>query len=1295
MTVRPDVVVGYAKPKPRKRKAVRKRQTLGDVTGIQSDRAKTEASIQRQRKKARPKVDTGDITRTAKAPSLQATMRNAGRDIGKARVQQVKRESFTHSLKRELEGKGTIAHALKSVAEKAGKGAVIVSTGGGPTVATRIGTGQSLKGGGKSRTAAILAPHGTKSPKIVTRTLKDLFNFPAQAIPSVYVPAAAAVEAVQGRPARGKKLLHDLPHSDPVAALVTGHPKRALKLAEEHPGFTALEALGAKGTAGRGVTRAQEATGARPTVRAPRQGPEGTDLRQPRAYSRDATTRAIQKTTERRQARKAQQLRQQGHQQEDPALLAAANRKDPSRMSDAEIRKRVDERMAVNETIRRQNRTRAMEETHRAITGTKTPTGTARQRAKTTLRNEQVRVTPTAATTLHAQAITRASLGDLRKYRDELAAQHEGLRPSEQVLNKRLRDEIDKAIRKNPDPVRLKQTAEDFQRVMAPRQAGLVERGILSAQETEKAPLVPYATRHMGAKHGQLNLTPVPSNAIRAAKAQRRRAERAVLTATRKAAKTEGATRVRVSQADSRALRSDKTYRQAALGLSRAQREFSRARMAHRNAHRNEGLWTPTERVAIERRAANAQQALGAARQRFETVKAERVKALAGTLDKRPVAALNATERSQSALQLAEQRRAVARENVKVVKRQYREYRAAKNKPPQLLTPQGRPLSAEAIEAHMQARGVAKPAYVTQAPGQRGAKNFYVSSGQPPRITGGPRTGRATRAGTFEAHPDVLTEGVTKAQGLIDAADGFTNTIREFAHKPTLGKLATKRDADAAARDLEASTGQRFRPVRINPFAGRQEQLKALLDKAGGEGGLDETVGSAQPIREAMDSAIRGEDGPGPWGLMPEPAAAQMAQHLHSLGVGPKAKALQVVGSGFRRTVLATSPTWLTGNVTEAAGRAMLARAGPRSYVTGRRTVRALAAKDPAAAQELSARALSGGHYGMADRQHIRRDSTQFQGGTVLEPLARGLGAFWRAPGPKHAAAAWKGWTDLVFRQLNGRLESQFQTAMLGKALRDNPLMDGHTLKMSHEAVEQAARGLTDTNEQAALAREVERMYGKYQAFSPDTKWAISTYTPFIAWTLNAVRFVTDVLPRDHPTVTALIAASEQATDEWRKDKGLDLFIQGALPGFLQGSIPLSGGKHQRAPFRYTPFGAFGDPLDTAGGAVLPQFSGILAAFRGEDWKGAKLRKPNGEPADTIDKAHAAAASFIDATVPIVAQAGRINQKGVGALNPVAPVAPAKPKVRKGTSRTVEQDIDAILSDPTQRDIDQLLNGLP
>lgn len=1285
--VRPDVVVGYAKPKAKR--------------ASPAERRRLEQQVQREVRKARagrgPRVDTGDVTRRATPAARRELIRNPPKQPEPAK----KRPSFGRALRDELEGRGLLAEGAKKAAEAVGKHAVIVSTGGGPTVATRIGTGQSIRGKPKGRgVATALAPGSVKAPAGVSRTLKDLINFPAQAVPSVYVPAAAAREALpkavggRGDTSRGKKLLKDLPHTDPVAALVTGHPGRAAKLAEEHPGFAAIEAVGVKGTAGRGVTRAQELAGKRPTVHAPRQGPEGTGLAQPQRYSRDAGTRAIQKATERRRTRKAVELRK------DPDRQIEAVRADPTRMSDAEIRKRVDERVAVNETIRRQNRAQAVEEAHRAVTQTATPTGSPRQRARTVARNRRTRVEPTAATTLHAQAITRASVDDLRTYRDELAAKHDELGPAQQQANRALRREIDKAIDKNPDSVKLQRAAEDWQAVMAPRQAKLVEHGLLSGEQAIKAPLVPYAVRHME------GVVPGEKGPVRLQRVTRTEPGKPVVRLVKTGEKTyKGklpkrrefiAARAKADVADTPELaKLVENVKPGPPGIS-IQGEYVRERDRITREPMGFGREIPGSKVVVKR-----------------DTQGKPIGALHILLDEngKPTLLSVAVDPSQRGKGIASSLVQAAHDagfDLSHAENAYTEAGAAlkhkvlaKHGPPSLTV--GRyaptrepgkpvtvntgiehaPVSAAEIRSHMAERGVKPPAYVTQAPGQRGARNYFVSSGQPPRVTGGTRTGAATVHGTHEAHPDVLIEGVAKAQGLIDAAEGFGATVREFAHKPSLGKLKTKRDADNAARDLTAKTGTEWRAVRIQPFAGRSEQLKALLDKAGGEGGLDEHVGATQPVREALESAVRGDDGPGPWALMPEPAAAQFAQHLHQLGVGPKGKALQVVGSGFRRTVLATSPSWMTGNVTEATLRAGLAHAGPRSYMTGRRVVRALEAQDPQAARELAARALSGGHYSMADRTHIRRDSTQFKGSTVLEPLARGLGAFWRAPGPRHAAAAWKGWTDLVFRQLNGRLESQFQTAMLGKALRDSPLMDGHTLKISQAAVEQAARGLRDTNEQAALAREVERMYGKYQAFSPDTKWAISTYTPFIAWTINAVKFVTDVLPRDHPAVTAVIAASEQATEEWRKDKGLDLFMKGALPGFLQGSIPLSGGRHQRAPFRYTPFGAFGSPLESAGNAVLPQFSGVLAAFNGEDWKGTPLRKENGEPADELDKAKAAAASFIDATVPIVGLAKRTVQKGPSALNPIEPV---KPKAKKTSGAATDSDIDFSTLDTTSID---------
>lgn len=1062
-------------PKPRGPRTLKQ---LSDAQALQ-------ASVTKARAKVKPTHETGDVLKGTRKP----TRREAD------------------GLKREFEGRGQLA------AQSAKLAANIENTN--PLV----------------RAAGMLPGTGP----LIVRAIKDAINLPAQAVSSLYVPAAGVVEAIKGHPERLKKVGHDISTTDPVyaagEAVVKGvrgdtkgavkAGKRAVKLANEHPGFTAVEVAGLKGTVGRGVTRVERVAGRKPPVR-PSATVPGTNLVQTRAYSKDAFTRAHERRQDTRAVKSSDALRAHAVELEkrDPAKYAGriselrkeADRgtvarvgADPRVMSDAEIKRRASERVAVNETVRRENRTKVGQEVNRAIA------------PKTRLKGREK---PTAAVVLHAQGITDASVGDLVKYKAEIAQHYEGLSAAGKKANRELQAEIQKAIDAKPDPGKVAAGAEGYAGVMKPRTRTLVDRGMLPAAAADKAPLVPYAVRKMGAK----------------------------------------------------------------------------------------------------------------------------------VTDEGPVHATT-----------------------------------------------GEPIRAKDIRAHMQAHGVSEPTYVTQAPGKRGASAFFMSSDKPPSIAGPTRTGTATVKGTFSAHPDVLAEGAARAQGLIDAADGFTASVKEFAHQPTMGKLKNKQAADNMARELHAKTGVEYRPVRLNPFSGKAQQLQVLLDKAG-EGGIDQQLGDLQPVREALEGAYKGHDGPGPWALVPRAAADEFAAHVQKMGVGPASKVAQLTQQTFRRAVLATSPTWFAGNLIEAGLRSSLARAGPSSFKLGRDVLKRVDAISPQLGQELRARAVGGGHFKSADTLHVRRGAEQFEG-SKLEPIAAGLHKFWEMPGPKQASEVWNRWTDLVFRQVNGRIESGFQTAMLGRALRNSPLMDNQLPKLSAQAIDQAARGLTGTNEQVAFARQVERMYGKYGGFNAGTRWAIAMYTPFIPWTLNAVKFVYDVLPRDHPTTTALIAASEQWSDEWRKDHGLDLFMNGALPGFLQGSIPLGEGKHQRAPFRYTPFGAFGDPLATAGGAVLPQYQGVLAAFKGEDWKGAKLRNPDGSEMDTLGKSKAAAQAFTEATVPLLGIVKRVSKKGPAALNPLAPVNPAKVKVSAGAPvlhDAVQKSIDDALgggSDVVQRSIDQAIGG--
>jgi hypothetical protein len=586
----------------------------------------------------------------------------------------------------------------------------------------------------------------------------------------------------------------------------------------------------------------------------------------------------------------------------------------------------------------------------------------------------------------------------------------------------------------------------------------------------------------------------------------------------------------------------------------------------------------------------------------------------------------------------------------------------------QLLDKNGDPFTLDQIHAHMKAHGQEIPSYLSQAPNARGARNFFQSSSRAPGIDRTPRTGEATRGGTFDAALETLPEGAARQTGLRDAFDGFHAFLDEFAYKGKGGKiktLGTRKQVEQAARDaMYDKNGDpvpgavKFVPVRVNPFGGRAEQLAKML-----EGTDSAAFEGAQHLRDAVESALKGE-GDGPWALVPEAAAKRMQEHVRVLNPGNAGKVAQKVSGTFRKTVLATSIPWLTGNIVEGTGRAALARAGVRSYKIGKRVTKRAIELDKEKGERLSARTTGGGHFGSAERQAIHMNVDSMNPG-VSRGLAKSLGAFWRAPGPKQAAGLWHGYTHAVFNVVNRFVEQKIQTAMLGKAIRDSGLMDGHLRKLSEEAVDQAARGALDVNTAADLGRAVDMMYGKYGKWSPDMRKAVALYTPFVAWTLNAAYFVLRTLPRDHPVATLLLASTERATEEWRKEHGLDKFIDGAVPAWLQGSIPGKGNVKYRAPMRYTPFGLFADPVGSATGAVLPQLSGVLAAGRGETWSGEKLKDQS-----DIGKAEAAAKSFVESTIPGLSLGGRVVSQGPKKAIVDTTIGRTAPKPKKRVTRS-------------------------
>lgn len=978
---------------------------------------------------------------------VKDTKGDADRNRGKAESQKVIREArinqirknrhalvSKHNLKKELEGRGVLAKGLSKAGSHAARNALP-----GSDVNRKLG----------------VAPDKQTAGKVI----KDLVNFPAQVIPSVYVPAAGAVEAAQGRPERIKRFAKDIDEHDPIfnlgAAGVealkgnTGKAGERLERAktsiDEHPGFALLEAAGVKGTVGRGAGRAMRsgAVGKKAKRIASTERPsrrlEGTNIEEKRTYSKDVFRKQEQKVVEnvRRDRvkslqRKADRAEGKGNVDRARELRHKAALNDPDRIPEHEIARRVDERVDLNEGVRRINRAKVTSEARKIV--------------------KPVRKKG-AAVSLVAQRIVDGTPEDLRAYKAELAAEFPKLSNAGKRANKDLRRQIDEALKGDLDGV--EEAAVKYHALRQPLDEKLIERGLLNREEAERSALIPGATRK---------------------------------------------------------------------GLRDAD--------------------TPTMRKAV-----------------------------------------------------------------------------------------------------------GKPTYLTQSPSQRGARNFFVSSNRPQQASKGPRTGEATLKGTFDADPETLIEGAARAQGLVDATDGFRGAMGEFAYRSQNNKVKAfgshRRAVQAASELMNDADGNpipgtvQWRAVRVNPFAGRAEQMKSLFEDVNSQ-----AQGEHPSLVEAFADAIKGKDGEGPWVLIPETAAKRMEAHVNLLGSSEGKKALQVANSAFRRTVLSTSLPWMTGNIIEATGRMALAKAGPRSYALARKTLKELEAQNEKVATEAAVRAVSGGHFALADRGHMHRDASMFQDGRVLAPLARSLGAVFRAPGAKQGAQAWKAWTDFVFHTVNNSFESKVQTAMFGKALRD----------AGYRAADDAANGLKDTNNQVRFAREVDRMYGRYSKFGPSARQALVLYTPFAAWMVNAAFFVTRTLPSDHPLATAVIAASENATDEWRKEHGLDLFMEGAVPGWLQGSIPAGKGKLRLA--KYTPFGAFGALSETASGQILPAWKGALNALNGKDWTGDKELRVGDRAANEPERWLLAAKALVESHVPIIGQAQRVVEKGPAALNPFVPVAP-------------------------------------
>lgn len=597
-----------------------------------------------------------------------------------------------------------------------------------------------------------------------------------------------------------------------------------------------------------------------------------------------------------------------------------------------------------------------------------------------------------------------------------------------------------------------------------------------------------------------------------------------------------------------------------------------------------------------------------------------------------------------------------------------------------LRDPQGRVLTNQQIREHAAAGGrdpqtLAHFPHVIEA-GDKRAYHRQFRPGSRPAPAHVSRTGALYARGGNAFGREVVKDALTRSATTANLAEAVDKFVHESGLRKADGTHFTPKEALEAANRFEQEGGEpHFVPVRAFPAQVPKATRQAIADAQGSakfETAHERLLNNRVITGEAHDISSS------------TPNAVLVPKHLHDALMAqlqPSSqleRSVQLLNGPFRMAVL-PQPRWLTGNFIEPylirlplSGAGINLPGAALDVAAGRKALKVMAnSGDEAqvrAAKEIRSQQFGGLFIGRRGAS-VRRTYQDFSGPT--QRALYGAHVVRNLPAVKQLGDLTLSLPHAFFH-VNRVIESMAQQQAFGKSVRDDiQSITGNwhqTVLLGHKAVSEAARGLVDTPTQHRFMDKQHELLGQYEGFNPTTRRLVQTVAPFLPWTLASARFVFWTLPAHHTgAFVALMKSAQSVQADWENQH------KDIPPGTLKDAlIQPDGGLVDLA--RYTPYGATspvvqGD-LSNLTNTLLPQLSGSIKAVEGQDPFGRQLQvpktpsNPKGEPTGG-QKAEIAGYSALEALVPLLSQARRLQEKGGTAY---ANSTVLSPKVKPGTS---------------------------